>query len=146
MRRQHEFDRLRNEMEELFADLCGVPRLVSQRRGFRPRVDVYLTENPVALTVVAELPGVDPDEVDLSVTDGILVIRGNRPRAPKGSAVLRHMELDHGPFERRLRLDQRVDAGKIEAEYEHGLLRVTLPLVSRTADPIKVPVQARRDA
>lgn len=133
-------------MEGLFADLCGVPRLVAQRHGFRPRVDVYLTEDPMALTVVAELPGVDPDTVDLSVSDGVLVIRGTRPRPGQGSAAYRHMELDHGPFERRLRLDQRVDAERIDAEYEHGLLRITLPLVTPRAERVKVPVRARRSA
>jgi HSP20 family protein len=146
MRKQHDFDRFRSEMEELFADLCGVPRLVAQRHGFRPRVDVYRTDEPEALVVVAELPGVDPDQVDLSVAEGVLVIRGTRPRAVHGCATYRHMELDHGSFERRIPLSERVDADGIEAEYEQGLLRVTLPLLTERKAPRKVPVRARRDA
>jgi len=146
MRRRGEFDRFRGEMEELFADLCGVPRLVTQRRGFRPRVDVYRTADPAALTIVAELPGVDPDSVSLTVTDTVLTISGTRPRAARDCAVYRHMELDHGPFERRVPLGERVESDAIEAEYDRGLLRVTVPLAAARKAPVKVPVRARRSA
>ena len=61
---------MKSEMEELFADLCQVPRLVARRAGFRPALDVYRTDDPPAVTVVVELAGIDPDEVDAAVVDG----------------------------------------------------------------------------
>ena len=79
MTQRRNIDLLTSEMEELFADLC-YHRLTPQRLGFRPRVDVYRTENPPALHVVAELPGVDPEQVDLAINDGVLVISGRRQR------------------------------------------------------------------
>jgi HSP20 family protein len=144
MRRKDEFERFKGEVDELFAELCHVPRLVGQRRGFRPRVDVYRTEEPAAVTVVVELPGVDPDAVDLTLADGVLTISGTRPRAAGGCAVYRHLELDHGPFERRIPLGERVDADAIAAEYERGLLRVTMPLAVGRKAPVRVPVRGRK--
>ena len=61
MRQRRNVDRLTGEMEELFADLW-YHRLAPQRRGFRPRVDVYRTAEPAAIHVVAELPGIDPEQ------------------------------------------------------------------------------------
>ena len=54
------------EIEQLFADLWEVfPFSRGMRRGYRPEVDVYRTEDPASLTIVVELPGVDPSEVKL---------------------------------------------------------------------------------
>src|SRR5215210_4479961 len=87
-----DMDRLKSEMEELFADLCQVPRLVASRRGFRPAVDVYRAEDPPAITVVIELAGVDPAETELAVADGVLVVRGLRRRSTQQRIL--HMEVD----------------------------------------------------
>lgn len=138
-----ERDRFRKEMEEAFADLCQVPRLVTRRRTFRPRVDVFLTDDPPTVTVVAELAGIEPDDVDVSVADGVLVIAGRRRRAAKAPAAYQHIELDYGPFERRLPLAQPVDADRIEAVYDRGLLRITLPVAPPRPRKRKVDVTTR---
>jgi HSP20 family protein len=140
MARQSDLDRLRSEMEELFADLCQVPRLVAPRRGFRPRVDVYRTEEPPAITVVVELAGIDPDAVELAVTDGVLVIRGRRQRTAGRGRTYQHMEIDYGPFERRIAVDVPIDSDAAEAIYENGLLSIQLPIVRRVAGPVRVNV------
>ena len=140
MARQSDLDRLRSEMEELFADLCQVPRLVAPRRGFRPRVDVYRTEEPPAITVVVELAGIDPDAVELAVTDGVLVIRGRRQRTAGRGRTYQHMEIDYGPFERRIVVDVPIDSDAAEAIYENGLLSIRLPIVRRVAGPVRVNV------
>ena len=126
-------------MEELFADLW-YHRLAPQRLGFRPRVDVYQTENPPVLHVVAELPGIDPNEVDVAVNDGVLVIAGRRLRPHGDGRRYRHIEIDYGTFERRLALGDGFDAGAAEATYEHGLLTIALPL-RRQPGPVHVPVR-----
>ena len=64
-------DRLRGEMEELFADLWQVPRFTRRHGGFRPQVDCYRTERPAAIHVVAELPGVDPSKVQIFADERI---------------------------------------------------------------------------
>jgi HSP20 family protein len=139
MTHRRDLDRLKTEMEELFADLCH-HRVAPQRAGFRPRVDAYRTEDPPAVHVVVELPGVDPAEVELAVMDGILVVSGHRRRPAVKARRYEHIEIDYGPFERRIALGDDLDAGDAEAVYEHGLLTITLPLAQRTAGPVRVPV------
>jgi HSP20 family protein len=139
MTQQSNIDRLTSEMEELFADLW-YHRLAPQRLGFRPRVDIYQTEDPTVLHVVAELPGIDPNQVDVAVNDGVLVISGRRPR-PHGDRRYRHIEIDYGPFERRIALGDGFDAGAAEATYEQGLLTIALPLKQQEPGPVHVPVR-----
>ena len=126
-------------MEELFSDLW-YHRLSPQRTGFRPRVDVYRTQAPPAVHVVVELAGVDPDKVDISVADGALVISGQRHRPAGGERRYEHIEIDYGPFQRRLALGDGIDTTAAEATYEHGLLTIVLPLRQRAAGPIRLKV------
>jgi HSP20 family protein len=139
MRSRRDTDRLKNEMEELFADLCQVPRLVASRRGFRPAVDVYRATEPPVLTVVVELAGVDPEATELVLGDGALLIRGVRRRPAREARVV-HMEVDYGPFERRISIADPVDAEAAEATYSRGLLVVTLPIAERPSRPLRVEI------
>jgi HSP20 family molecular chaperone IbpA len=64
-----------DKLEELFADLWQVPRFAGLRHGFRPNIDCFHTDDPHALTVVAELPGVDPQSIRVAVGEnGVLTI------------------------------------------------------------------------
>lgn len=139
-----DLDRLRHEMEELFADLCQVPRLVAPRRGFRPRVDVYRTEDPPAITVVVELAGIDPAEIELAVGDGMLAVAGKRRRDSGPGRTYQHMEIDYGPFERQIPLGEPVDSEAAEATYERGLLSIRLPVAKRAQGPVRVAVTRAR--
>ena len=80
---RRDVDKLQEEIEELFADLWQVPRFTGLRHGFRPNVDCFHTDDPHALTVVVELPGVDPQSVQVVVGERVLVDRG-RAHAPEG--------------------------------------------------------------
>lgn len=136
---------MKNEMEELFADLCQGPRLARKRTAFRPRVDVYRSEEPPAITVIVELPGVDPDGVEVAVSDGTLSISGTRRREAGGRRVYQHIEMDYGPFERRIPLSERIDPGGIQATYNSGLLTVVLPVATPRSGRVRIQV-ARREA
>ena len=139
MTQRKKVDRLTAEMEELFADLW-YHRLAPRRLGFRPRVDVYRTENPPALHVTAELPGIDPSAVELAVNDGVLAISGRRSRPQEGRRY-QHIEIDYGPFERRISVGDGFDAEAAEATYQNGLLTITLPVRRRQAGPVRVPLK-----
>jgi HSP20 family protein len=145
MRSRKDMDRLKTEMEELFADLCQVPRLVASRRGFRPPVDVYRSENPPSVTIVVELPGVDPADTELALADGMLVVRGVRRRHAGDQRVV-HMEMNYGPFERRVPISDPVDAEAAEATYARGLLTVKLPIAERPSRPFLVKITTRGSA
>jgi HSP20 family protein len=137
---------MKSEMEELFADMCQVPRLVARRAGFRPALDVYRTDDPPAITVVLELAGIDPSEVDVAVVEGVLVVHGRRRRPAGEQRLYQHIELDYGIFERRVQLNEPVDSGAASATYEDGLLSIHLPLAHRNAAPVRVPVQSPEEA
>ena len=130
-------------MEQLFADLCQVPRLINSRRGFRPAVDVYRSADPPAIMVVVELAGVDPDTTELALADGTLIVRGVRRRRPGEHRVV-HMEIDYGPFERQIPITEPVDGEAAEATYSRGLLVVSLPVAERPSRSLRVEITNRR--
>jgi HSP20 family protein len=131
--RRRNLDDLQDEIQELFADLWQVPRYSGLRRGFRPACDFYRTEDPPTLHVIVELPGVDPSTVEVVAARSALVVAGTRQRPPTAGARYLSMEIDYGAFERRIELGCEVDASRVNASYERGLLRVTLPLEGRDA-------------
>ena len=137
---------MKSEMEELFADLCQVPRLVARRAGFRPALDVYRTDDPPAITVVVELAGIDPDAVDAAVVDGVLVVRGRRSRPAGDRRFYQHIEIDYGVFERRVQLNEEVDSGAASATYENGLLSIHLPVANKSPAAVKLTIQSTGDA
>jgi HSP20 family protein len=109
-------------------ELWEVARFSGRRRGFQPQCDCYRTDDPPALHLVLELPGVDPDEVRIVTSDSTLVISGTRERPHPGGAHYHQVEIEYGPFERRIELAEDVDADEISATYEAGMLRLEVPL------------------
>lgn len=125
-------DRLQEELEELFADLWQVPGFVGRRHGFRPHVDCFRTEEPGTVTVVIDLAGIDPEDVEIAVSERTVTIAGVRRRMPHGCRVsYRQMEIEYGSFQRRISLAEDVDPEKAEARYERGLLTVVMPLAAK---------------
>src|SRR5579885_1581651 len=137
-------DKLQDEIEELFADLWQVPRFSGLRHGFRPNVDCFHTDDPHALTVLVELPGVEPQTVRVVAGERLLVVAGERARPQLPGRVYQQMEIEYGPFARRVRLAEDVDAEHARARYEHGVLTVELPVVRRGASAGRVPIEVER--
>jgi|SRR5439155_5665915 len=142
MARKRNIDQLQHEIQELFSDLWQVPRFSGLRTGFRPHVDCFRTES--ALTVVVELPGIDPNDVDLFVADGTLYLAGNRVRPREPGQVYQQMELDYGPFRRQVALGADVDVEHARATYERGILTIVLPLAQRPAAGERVVIEVTR--
>jgi len=129
MRRRNDIDRLHDEMQELIDELWHVPRFAGGRRGFRPQADCIRSEDPPALHVIVELPGVDPAELQVVAADRVLVVSGVRRRPPLRGRY-QQMELEYGPFQRRIQLDEPVDTSAASARYEHGVRTVVLPIAA----------------
>lgn len=87
-------------------------------------VDVWAT--PEAFQLNAYLPGVNPEEVEITFEGDELLIRGTLPAAPENSEFLTR-ELYHGSFVRRLTFNVPVDADRIEATFHNGLLTLSVP-------------------
>jgi HSP20 family protein len=139
---RRDIDKLHDEIEELFADLWQVPRFAGTRRGFRPNVDSFYAEESNELTVVVEVPGVDPESINLVVGERILVIDGER-RRPKveGYVSYQQMEIEYGPFQRQVRLPKNVDPRRAHARYENGIVTITLPVIDRPAPRGRVSIE-----
>jgi HSP20 family molecular chaperone IbpA len=142
--RRKNLDDLQGEIQELFADLWQVPTFSGMRRGYRPQCDCFRTDNPPALHVVLELPGMNPDSVELAVTGRSLAVSGTRERLIVPGARYQQMEIEYGAFQRRIELGEDVDPAGARASYERGLLRVVLPLAQRTAEQTKIAIEVRR--
>ncbi len=130
-------------MDEAFSELLRLPGSMGNRGGFRPAVDVYRRADPAALVVVVELPGVDPDDVEIALADGQLVLAGRRRRPAGGQRVIQ-LEIEHGEFRRQVELPEEVDAGAATARFDRGLLAITLPVVSRATARRSVTITMTR--
>jgi len=141
---QDPIDRLRVEMEELFADLWQVPRFTRRRGGFRPQIDCFRTERPPALTVVVELGGIDPSKIQIYADERTLVIAGERRRPSAAGRVYQQMEIDYGRFQRQIALAEHIDVQSCKAAYRRGVLTITMPVSKRPSEPVRVSIPIKR--
>lgn len=139
MRDRDDIDRLHDEIRQLVDDLWQVPRFVAARRGFRPNVDCIRSEDPPELHVVVELPGVDPEQIQVIAADRVLVVAGERCRPPV-SGRYQQMELEYGRFQRRISLDEPVDPARATAGYAKGVLTIVLPIAAKAPKHERVSI------
>jgi HSP20 family protein len=142
---RRDIDRLRTELEDLFNEVWRAPRFAA-RRFFRPAVDCFRKADPAEFVVLVELPGIDPETVNVIAAENTLQITGERrrPRAGQGGQVYQQMEIDYGPFERQIPLAEDVEIQNGRASYEQGLLRIVFPIAPRPAPQGRVPIEVRR--
>jgi HSP20 family protein len=140
---RRDVDKLQEEIEELFADLWQVPRFSGLRHGFRPNVDCFHTDEPHALTVVVELPGVEARSIHVALGERLLVVAGERTRPRVPGRVYQQMEIEYGPFQRQVRLAENVDPKRAAATFENGVLTVLLPVAEQEAPPGRVAIEVR---
>jgi HSP20 family protein len=140
---------LRDEVDQLFDYAFG--RLLNPQDPERPAtqfldawgpaVDLY--EDKDALTVVAELPGMTKENIDIHLHDGFLTISGERKQDKKfEEAESYRTERLLGRFHRSISLPAEVDSEKIQASYGDGILTVTLPK-SEKAKPKQIEVSVK---
>ena len=107
-----------------------------------PAMDV--AEKAEAYLINVELPGVQPDQVEINFEQNVLTIRGTKPSnfdATTGEYRVYTAERVTGEFERSVRLPDFVDADHIEASYSHGLLTIVVPK-AQAAQPRKIEIKA----
>ena len=127
-----EFDRL---TEQLVSTATRVPRgfpMDAYRRG-----DQFIVE--------FDLPGVEPESIDLTVEKNVLSVRSERRFEPREGDDVVVAERPHGTYTRQLFLGDTLDSENVQANYEHGVLTLTIP-VAETAKPRRVQVGGGQDA
>ena len=119
---------LRDELNSFF-DMpfwSGFGRTGQLFTGWSPALDLY--ESGDHLVAAVELPGMRKEDIDISLHDGTLTISGERKsESNKNGETAQRTERYVGTFRRSIALPTRVDAGKVSATYQDGILRVTLP-------------------
>jgi len=117
---------MQHEMEGLFDRFLGgeVPR--ERRTLWMPSVESYTKEGQLVFR--AELPGVDVKDLDVSIADRELVIKGER-KAEKGAKDENYIyrEIDYGSFERRFVLPEGIKTDELKAKFTSGILEITMP-------------------
>ena len=104
-----------------------------------PACDVF--EDKEAVKIVAEVPGVRPEDVRISLENNLLTIRGEKKQqAEEKNERVHRYERSYGAFERTFSLPTTVDPDRIVANYEHGILTVSIPKAER-ARPREIPVK-----
>ena len=89
-----------------------------------------------------DLPGIDPDSIDLTVEQNVLTIRANRPQTSPAGAEMIVSERPTGSFSRQLFLGETLDADGISADYHAGVLTLTIP-VREAAKPRRLAIKSR---
>jgi len=131
-----ELDRLQRQMNRLFEPFAGG----QSGTGNFPAVNLWTGEDKALLT--AELPGIDPDKLEVTVKDNTVTIRGIREceKLKEGESYLRQ-ECGAGTFVRSIALPFKVDDANISAQYQKGILQLTLPR-AEADKPRKITVNA----
>ncbi len=111
----------------------------TQRHAMMPKVDVL--DQDTQIVVRAEVPGIDRENLDISVTDNLVTIRGqSRHEESKEEGAYFRREISQGAFERTVLLPSDVDADKAKATFTDGMLELTLPKVKEVRRR-RIPVE-----
>jgi HSP20 family protein len=143
--RSHPLLSLHREVNRLFDDVFrgfGVPTFGGVERGLAwPHVELGETDKEIRVT--AELPGLDEKDVDITVEDGLLTLRGEK-RSEAEDKDRGYSERSYGRFERRIGLPQGVDRDNAIATFKNGVLTVTLPRTEAANENVRrIPVNGK---
>lgn len=141
-----ELSSIQREMDDLFRRVFGsltTPSGLFRRETFRgewfPAVDCFMKDSK--FIVHADIPGVDPRNVDISITGNVLTIKGERKSEveEKKEGYMFH-EASYGTFERMLTLPEGVDTANVKATYKNGVLELIMPAKAEVL-PRKVQIE-----
>jgi HSP20 family protein len=121
-----EFSTLQDRMNRLFRDSFGESREEAlATTSFAPAVDVYEDEHQITLKI--EVPGIDEKDIDVRVENNTLTVHGERKfEKEEKEENYRRIERQYGSFTRSFTLPTSVDAEKVTANYDKGVLKVSL--------------------
>jgi HSP20 family protein len=114
------------------------PTLFTEEKDWTPKIEV--SEKEKEYLVKAELPGIEKENINIALTDGLLTIKGEKKKEKKEKDENYHrIETSYGSFSRTLRLPDEVDNEKIDATYKNGILAVRIPK-TKPVEPKKIKI------
>jgi HSP20 family protein len=120
-----EFTTLQDRMNRLFRDSYGDPQEALTTSTFAPAVDVYEDEHNITLKL--EVPGIDEKDIDVRIENNTLTVHGERKfEKEEKEENFRRVERQYGSFTRSFTLPTTVDAEKVTANYDKGVLKIQL--------------------
>ena len=123
----------------------GVDRALSTEQRTEPATyipGVDIQEEAERFVVLADLPGVDPAAIEITIDKDLLTLKGERERAPVDEdATVQRSERPHGRFERCFRLPETAAKDRLEADYRNGVLTISIPKAAE-AVPYRIEVTA----
>ena len=133
---------LREAMDRLMEDGFTSRRPVAdeRERRFRLPLDAYVT--PEEIVIVANMPGIKPEDVEITLEGDTLTIRAERP-APMENVNYVLQERTYGTFQRTLSINVPIDAERAEAKFENGMLVLTVPK-AEAAKPKQIQVHSKQ--
>jgi len=105
-------------------------------KAYIPRADIYETDG--SLVIVADMPGVDKEAVDITLEKNVLTLKGTVEFTQPENYSLAYTEYEVGDYERSFTLSSEIDRDNIEAAMKDGVLRITLPKVAQSTKKIAV--------
>ena len=122
------FGNLHREIDRVFSDFGkGLPTLGEFGKSVQS-LKVNIAETDSAIEVSADIPGVDAKDIDVQLKDGVLTIKGEKKVEKDETQKDYHVvERSYGMFERSFSLPSEVDGTKVDATFDKGVLKVTLP-------------------
>ena len=115
-----------NKMFDRFFDDFSLDRFEDRFREGYPRIDV--TENESDIQIIADLPGIDNKDIEISLSDNILILRGeNEDRVEEQNKNYYRRERSYGSFRREILLPAEVEAEKADANLKNGILKIVVP-------------------
>ena len=128
----------RDFFDRFFGDFT-LPSVMFEEAEWTPAFDVSETDDEII--VKAEVPGMDKEDINITVSDGILTVKGERKQEKKEETEHFHcVETHYGMFSRTLRLPAEVEADKVDATYKDGVLNITLPK-PEAVEPKKIEIK-----
>ncbi len=139
-----DMDGFTREMDQIFRDI-GFGRLLEPAlaplMGARSYPRINLRETDESYLIEGQLPGIDPNALEMTILKGTLTLSGERKAAEKGNGSWHRRERNTGKFMRAIDIPAEIDIEKVRADYQDGLLRVTLPK-AQSVRPKRIEIQA----
>ncbi len=144
--RNNRFGNPFGEIAPIMSELFRMPeRWLEEEDSFSPSIDLQETDN--AYVVKAEMPGIDPNNVSISVNNGVLNIQGEKKEEKeseeKGNTWT---ECRYGAFHRRIPLDQEIKEDEIKATYKEGILRIEVPKAAQAVGSKTIPIETDQNS
>lgn len=136
---------LHRQMNRLFDDLFdqdGDSGFYARAGMSAPAMDIHRDDDKIEIT--AELPGVKEEDIDLTVQDGVLTLRGEK-KSTRKDEERGYSERSYGSFERRITLPHDVDEDACSADFADGVLTITLPVSQEKTRGRRIPLGRQRD-